>query len=123
LGALTYQIIASVAMDDLASDLPRDLDKIASRIQNQGYAEAIRKWSASSASRRRWAARSPGARLNSHVAIGGGVTMPVSERLRGRFEVSDTLIRFKDPAIRDGRLVTAFTSHHLQVNAGLGFRF
>jgi hypothetical protein len=57
------------------------------------------------------------------VAIGGGVAIPVSNRLRGRLDVSDTLLRFNEAAIRDGRAVSEFTSHHLQVNVGLGFRF
>jgi hypothetical protein len=33
------------------------------------------------------------------------------------------LIRFNEPAIRDGRAVSGFTNHHLQVNVGLGLRF
>jgi hypothetical protein len=57
------------------------------------------------------------------VAMGGGVAVPFANRLRGRLEIADTLIRFKDPAIRNGRPVSEFTSHHLQVNVGLGLRF
>lgn len=60
---------------------------------------------------------------NPHFAldVGGVVELYPSRRVVVRFDVGDTIIRFRyrSPLLGDPR----FTQHNLQFNAGVGFRF
>jgi hypothetical protein len=57
------------------------------------------------------------------ITLGGGVSVPLGSRVRGRVDLSDLILHFNDPALRNGLAVTAFTTQQLRLSAGVGLRF
>lgn len=64
-------------------------------------------------------------KLYPSVDLGGVVEFYISPRWMARFDVGDTLIRYKEVRLPElnFRIQPGATTHNLQLSSGIGFRF